>query len=60
MKSRQQKPTEMRIKDPTHKGEIHRQLAAYRKSLHGQRVNEILGMGGVFQLEALSYRGFQR
>jgi transposase len=40
--------------------EIHRQLVAYRKSLHGQRVNETLGMGDVFQLEALSYRGFQK
>jgi putative transposase len=40
--------------------EIHRQLAAYRKSLHGQLVNEVLGMGDVFQFEKLSYRAFQR
>jgi transposase len=35
-------------------------MAAYRKSLHGQLVNEILGMGDGFQFEALSYRGLQR
>jgi hypothetical protein len=35
-------------------------VAAYRKSLHGQLVNEILGMGNVFQFETLSYRGLQK
>jgi hypothetical protein len=40
--------------------ETHGQIAAYRKSLHGQLVNEILGMGAVFQFEALSYRSFQK
>jgi hypothetical protein len=37
---------------------IHRKLAAYRKSLHGQLVDEILGMGDVFPFEILSYRVF--
>lgn len=40
--------------------ELQRQQAAYRKSLHGQMVNQILRMGHVVQLEKLSYRAFQR
>ena len=40
--------------------EIRRKQAAYRKSLHGQLVNQVLRMGDTFQLEKLSYRAFQR
>lgn len=42
------------------KAEIERQQAAYRKSLHGQLVNDILRMGNVVNLEKLSYKAFQR
>ena len=40
--------------------ELYRKQAAHRKSLHGQLVNRVLGMGDVIQLERLSYRAFQR
>ena len=40
--------------------EIHRRLAAHRRSLHGQLVNELLDMGNMFNLEKLSYKAFQK
>jgi len=40
--------------------ELHRQLAAHRKSLHGKLVNDILRMGDDIHLEKLSYRAFQK
>lgn len=40
--------------------EINRKLAAHRKSLHGQMVNDIFRMGDVVNLEKLSYVSFQR
>lgn len=39
--------------------EIHRKLAAHRRSLHGRLVNGTLRMGDVFKVEKLSYRAFQ-
>ena len=40
--------------------ELYRKQAAYRKSLHGCRVNRILTLGNVIKLEKLSYRAFQK
>jgi putative transposase len=40
--------------------ELQRQLAAQRKSLHGQLVNQVLRLGNIFQLEAISYRAWQK
>jgi putative transposase len=40
--------------------ELHRQLAAQRKSLHGQLVNQVLRLGNVIQLEKISYRAWQK
>jgi putative transposase len=40
--------------------ELHRQLAAQRKSLHGQLVNQVLRLGNTFQLETISYRAWQK
>jgi hypothetical protein len=42
------------------KANLERKLAAHRKSLHGQLVNDILRTGNVFKLEKLSYRAFQK
>jgi hypothetical protein len=53
-KSVRQRRTEAQL------AEIHRKLAAYRKSLHGRLVNRILVLGNRYQLEKLSYRAFQR
>lgn len=39
---------------------LHRQTAAYRKSLHGQLVNEILTLGNTFKLEKIYYKGWQK
>jgi hypothetical protein len=40
--------------------ELHRKQAAHRKSLQGQLVNLILGMGDVIQLEKISYKAWQK
>jgi transposase len=40
--------------------ELHRQQAAYRKSLHGALVNEILRQGHLFKLEKVSYIAWQK
>lgn len=40
--------------------ELYRKLAAHRKSLHGQLVNDVFSLGNDIQLEKLSYRAFQR
>jgi hypothetical protein len=37
-----------------------RKLAAHRKSLHGQMVNEIIRLGNQIQLENLSYKSWQK
>ncbi len=42
------------------KANLERKLAAHRKSLHGELVNDILRMGNVIQLEKLSYKAFQK
>jgi len=42
------------------KANLERKLAAHRKSLHGQLVNDILRTGDVFKLEKLSYKAFQK
>jgi len=40
--------------------ELHRKLAAHRKSLHGALVNEILSHGRYIKTEKLSYKAFQK
>ena len=40
--------------------ELSRKQAAYRKSLHGQLVNEIVAMGNVINIEKISYVAFQK
>lgn len=40
--------------------EMQRKLAEHRKTLQGQLVNVILGMGNVVQTEKLSYRAWQK
>jgi putative transposase len=47
-KSNSQKKTEQQI------AELHRKQAAYRKSLQGQLVNQILALGDDIRLEKLS------
>ncbi len=42
------------------KANLERKLAAHRKSLHGQLVNDILAYGDTIQLEKLSYKAFQK
>lgn len=42
------------------KANLERKLAAYRKSLHGKLVNEILTFGNNIKLEKLSYKSFQK
>jgi hypothetical protein len=37
-----------------------RALAAYRKSLHGRRVHEIVAVGNTLILEKISYKGWQK
>ena len=37
-----------------------RALAAYRKSLHGRKVHEIVAVGNTIMLEKISYRGWQK
>ena len=39
---------------------LERKLAAHRKSLHGELVNDILRIGDVIKLEKLSYKAFQK
>lgn len=40
--------------------ETDRKLAAHRKSLHGQDINEIIAMGTRIQTENVSYKGWQK
>ncbi len=42
------------------KAEKERKLAAYRKSLHGRTVHEIIALGKTIILEKLLYRGWQK
>jgi transposase len=42
------------------KANLERKLAAHRKSLHGQLVNDILRTGNAIKLEKLSYKAFQK
>ncbi|HEY9796530.1 MAG TPA: transposase [Leptolyngbyaceae cyanobacterium] len=42
------------------KANLERKLAAHRKSLHGELVNNILRTGDTFKLEKLSYKAFQK
>jgi len=42
------------------KANLERQLAAHRKSLHGELVNDILRTGDIIKLEKLSYKAFQK
>lgn len=48
------------LKTASSKANLERKLAAHRKSLHGQLVNDILRTGDVIKLEKLSYRAFQK
>ncbi len=42
------------------KANLERKLAAHRKSLHGELVNNIIRSGDVIKLEKLSYKAFQK
>ncbi len=42
------------------KANLERKLAAHRKSLHGELVNDILRTGEIIKLEKLSYKAFQK
>jgi len=42
------------------KASLERKLAAHRKNLHGELVNNILRNGDVIKLEKLSYKAFQK
>jgi transposase len=42
------------------KANLERKLAAHRKSLHGQLVNDTLRLGAAIKLEKLSYKAFQK
>jgi len=53
-KSQRQRRTETRLAN------IHRRLAAHRKSLHGRMANDILRQGHTIKTEKLSYRAFQK
>jgi len=53
-KSGRQQRTEAQL------AELWRELAAYRRSLHGRLVNRVIREGNVYQLEKISYRAFQR
>lgn len=54
IKSKRQRKTETQL------AEIKRKQAEYRKSLHGQLINQILQMGNQVNLEKLSYVAFQK
>lgn len=53
-KSNAQKRNEIKLQ------EIHRRQAAYRQSLHGYLVNQIVSSASDVRLEKLSYKAFQR
>lgn len=40
--------------------ELHRQLAAYRRTEHGNLANRVVAMGNTVMAEKLSYKAFQR
>lgn len=48
------------LKTQNSKANLERSLAAHRKSLHGELVNDILRTGDTFKLEKLSYKAFQK
>jgi len=48
------------VKTRQRKAEKERKLAAYRKSLHGRKVHEIVAMGHTVILEHISYRAWQK
>ena len=43
-----------------HLADLHREMAAHRKSLHGNLCNRVLGMGDVFKYESVSIKGWQK
>ena len=57
---KQWKSSKSYLKTQNSKANLERKLAAHRKSLHGQLVNDILRTGNIFKLEKLSYRAFQK
>ncbi|MFB8787398.1 MAG: transposase [Potamolinea sp.] len=48
------------LKDRNSRANLERKLAAHRKSLHGELVNDILRTGDTIKLEKLSYKAFQK
>jgi putative transposase len=48
------------LKEKVSLTETNRKLAAYRKTLQGKLVNEVLAMGNDIRLEKISYRAWQR
>ncbi len=53
-KSNRQRQTETKLR------EIRRKQREYRKSLHGQLINQIIQMGDIINLEKLSYKAWQQ
>jgi hypothetical protein len=48
------------VRNQTELSDLHRRLAAHRKSLQGKLVNDILALASTIKLEKLSYKAFQR
>jgi len=48
------------LKSRNVKANLERKLAAHRKSLHGELVNDIIRTGDIIKLEKLSYKAFQK
>jgi transposase len=58
--SKQWNSSKSYLKTRNSKANLERKLAAQRKSLHGELVNETLRSGDVIKLEKLSYKAFQK
>lgn len=48
------------LKVRSSKANLERKIAAHRKGLHGELVNDILKTGNIIKLEKLSYKAFQK
>jgi putative transposase len=48
------------LKDRAYLADLQRREQAYRKNLHGKKINEILRLGNSFKFEKLSYKAWQK
>jgi putative transposase len=48
------------LKDRAYLADLKRREQAYRKNLHGKKINEILRLGNSFKFEKLSYKAWQK